>query len=256
MSLSASCLLAQANLTAVASPSVPKVYHVGVGNYFKIGTPENPVIANEYCSFLNSEKSAAKNSFFYDGTFMNSCNATTLVWDHISIKKDDCITRYNKNHFHYSVIPGRGNYIIDGLESWPFDSDWNPFTTLGLVDKSWMTAGRKEQFENWRKNPSAQDACAYLNAKIEGHDEDAKKIEDEYSQNLTETFNFLNVMAVAARNNQELCLPFKINDEQDRCLIVFSMESGSIFSPLGLIQAVVVPGMEYYRPSRVELSTD
>jgi hypothetical protein len=259
MSLFSSCLLAQEKVGIATLPSsAPPVHHVGIDNYYKIGTEENPVTANEYCAFLNSEKEAVDGKtnagygnymYFYDSTFMNCGYSLNSFWEHTSVQKNDCITRLNEYHFRYSVIEGRGDYIIDGLERW----------SIPLCPKSPMSPQMKiQKFNNWRKNPSAQDICTYLNDKIEGRDEDAVTIKNQYEQDIIARFDLIDNIALIVHDNQQAWadLQFKIYDEQERCLITFSMQSDGISFHEGPMEAVVVSGMEYYRPSNLKISTE
>jgi len=230
--------------------SALQVHHVGVDNHYKIGTAENPVTANEYCAFLNSEPTAQNQNyqyahFFYEDSFMNSTYACgnradwsyhfpmTIEWGHHStIQENDCITRLNEYTCHYVVIPERGNYIIDGLtkRSGYKSNDSIVFTT----------------FNKWRKNPMTQEICDYLNDKMGGRDNDAEAIKNKYlldadsisklskaaqlvvqSQNIniTSTFNWLDTLAIAAHDDQSLYASFKMIDEKSRPFITFSMQS-------------------------------
>ena len=141
-----------------------EVRHVG-STYYPLGTKNDPVTANEYCAYLNSnDKALGLNSncanIFNEPSFMN-VTCSTLLTDHSNIRNNDCITRYNKYHWRYAVIPGRGDYIIDGLP-WTDFLDWT------------LTAGEGfypfpiTEFNTWRKNPNSQEICHYLNKKNRG----------------------------------------------------------------------------------------
>ncbi len=234
----------------------PQSHHVGTGSKYPIGTKEDPVIAYEYSAFLNSNDQAVDGTSllfswsyacFYEESFMN-CSHANFLSEHENIAENDCITRLNKHHFRYSVIDGRGDYIIDGLQT---DRADYPDIHVSVL------------FETWRKNPMTQEICIYLNDKIDGYHQDAEEIKKKYLQtskdlspeevkSIQEKFDSLDKIALKAHapessflESQHLC------DERTRSLIIFSREEAS--TAFGLqektIHAITVPGMEYYRPS-------
>ena len=97
-----------------------------------IGSPSNPVTVQEYCKFLNDmapRDYAWGGSDYYESAFMN----TDQDWWSSSHK---CIYRTGRSpHFHYTVISGHENDIIDAVTHNP-----NPLYN--------HVAG---QFKEWRK---------------------------------------------------------------------------------------------------------
>jgi hypothetical protein len=240
MIFSLGCLQAEENPSSQASSSASSpTRHVGVGNYYKMGTKENPVSANEHCAFLNSDERAMTafyGPYFLDGTFMN-CRFSPEAWGHCDIKENDCITRLNEHTYRYVVIPGRGDYTIDGLSGWSYYS---------------VAANVLEDFNTWRKNPKAQEIVDYLNSKIEGRSGDAEKIISRYPD-ATISWEFLNLIASTAHDDQPYCLQLQLGDERNRPLITFSTENEETSFHEGLMHAVMVEGMEYYRPVFLKL---
>ena len=259
-----SVLLAQTKSEAAALSSTstkktttPSSHHVGVGNYYPIGSKAAPVTANEYCSFLNSCKQAIYNYYkitsYYDSSFMN-CDVAAWEWGHQKIEKNDCITRHQINqvgvegaghrydyYYRYSVIEGRGDFIIDAL-SFPLDNYTSCNATPSVLQK----------FNTWRKNhPSSVELAAYINAKIEGRDEAAQTLADCYPEDCQNVYGVADLIAEVALNNPKTCLSHMACDEKDHEVLTFSSESNEGNVP----QAVVVKGMEYYRPSSIRWKT-
>jgi len=56
-------------------------------------------------------------------------------------------------------------------------------------------------------------------------------------------------MTRAIHADVNICLESQLSDEKNRPIIKFSTESDEISFPGMMIHAVVVEGMEYYRPS-------
>lgn len=236
-------LLCSLSVFAEENPG-SQVRHVGIQTYLKIGTPKNPVTANEYCAFLNSEEPAKYLDDALDDSFMNCVFANrepgSSYFYHYPVQQNDCITRLNKYTYRYVVIPGRGNYIIDGISySWC----WIPFV--------------RKNFHVWRENPMVQEISDYLNDKIEGLDNNAEIIKNKYAQNIhtASIFHLLDITAEVARNNHSMCESLQLIDEENRPLINLFMENDDVSLQESRIQAVVVAGMEYYRPRLLKYST-
>lgn len=211
-------------------------HHVGnTTDHYPLGTRANPVIANEYCAFLNSNADAlgdradaistAKSvaTVFYDPTFMNVSFITN--WNnHSETRNTDCITRHNEYHFYYSVIPDRGDYIIDGL-SWTHCFDW---MIIGSDEEGGFSPFAIVSFDDWRKNPTSQEICDYLNKKIMGNNDAAALIKKSYST-ATVVFNFLDTLAIKAQEASEVVLQDQSKTEGDNADAIFLCLSCLLF---------------------------
>ena len=247
MLLTSSSLFAQEapNNQPASEPLATKAHHVGVKNYFHkcfpLGSKEAPVTANEYCAFLKGNPAASTPLFssdtsdptdYCEPSYMN-CIANNSwinrVWgEHKRVEKNDCITRHNAYHFRYSVIPGRGTFIIDSVS--------NKFVA--------------ENFSNWRKCPTVGELCDYINDKIEGLEEEAQSIRTHYpsfyAEDIWEDVDLL-VQVGCGFQGQMQTEVYK--GYFGPSLFNFSNESNN--EPL---HAKVVEGMEYDRPWSLEWS--
>lgn len=254
------CLLTFLSSTGLVAETTAGSRHVGVGNYYKLGSKENPVTANEYCAFLNSDEKAAGKvvtygnnvgDCFYDRTFMNYDCMGGCWFGHYSIKENDCITRHcfidcnNCYDYAYSVISGRGDFIIDGL-LYHYRDGLDPNGTRCFVPMV------LNHFNDWRKNPKAEEICNYINAKLEGQNVDPSVLLQSYLQSYKKIFIELDPIIAFIHANNERALQHTICDEKDRVIIKFYMDSDDISFHEGPIHAVVEEGMEYYRPSTLK----
>ena len=244
MPLAVSNLFAQADPSTLLAtePSTSEVHHVGVRNYYgkysPIGSKEASVTANEYCAFLNSNGEALNiqkddhgqlsSSNFCESSYMNcvGSNPWRGVWgEHQTIKKDDCITRHNTYHYRYSVIPGRGEFIIDSV------------TNAYIAD----------EFSAWRrKNPTAQELCDYINDRVEGLIQEAATIKSRFPEVSQGVFEAADLMGQVS-HNFEGKLQSEVRDEYNRPILNFSNGSNQ-----EALHATVVEGMEYYRPTTIQ----
>ncbi len=110
-------------------PTADPAVHVGQDNPYKIGTPNDPVLVEEYCSFLVMCASGEylhfwKSSTYYDKDFINvvkdwPANSTAA---HPSIQRSGTSPDYT-----YTVIPGHNNDIIDGVDSEEVQEEFNKY---------------------------------------------------------------------------------------------------------------------------------
>ena len=136
--LSTASLLAQ---TISNDASAPR--HYGTQNQFPIG--EKDITAAEYCQYLSdtvSHESCWFYSHYYDSSFITTDQL--LDWESSS---KACIKRAGWSpNYTYTVVPGHENDIIDAV----------------------YAADIQCEFLDWRKNPTEQELCDYLNDKIAG----------------------------------------------------------------------------------------
>ena len=241
--LQALCLLTLFSSTALiaettSDSATSKPHLVGVGNCYKLGSKETPITSSEYCAFLNSEKMAGQKnkvgpSYYYDNSFMNWAVGGASE-SHSAVRSNDCITCHNKDHFQYSVIQGRGDFIINALSSCDNEG----------IKKYIIT-----NFANWRKNPTAQDLCDVINDEINSRDEETSAIKERYPEAAKKVMGTLDLMTQVIHADATICLETQLSDERNRPVIKFSSESDETSFPGMAVHAVVVEGMEYYRPS-------
>lgn len=228
-----------------------EVHYVGSSNN-RLGTDDQPVTANEYCAFLNSNDNAASScveNYYYDSSFMNLTSmADPSFWlnsYHYEVRSNDCITRLNEYRFRYIVIPGRGNYIINGLND----------DTYGVINQLIYSLIHENphhiinEFNNWRKNPTSSEICDYINQRIQRNKEEADLIKNSYQQ---DSFNALNLdlFALEAQLIPTQALEEIFYDERQRPIFTFSQDEAHP----DIIKALPVSGMEYYRPSKIKVS--
>ena len=230
-----------------AGPSATsQVVHVGKDNFYSLGTKENPVTANEYCSFLNSTFDAIKDNSEYDlsdgyndSSFMNKDGAGDMG-GHTACYSTDCITRHgikdgNGFLYSYSVVQGRGDYIIDGLSYW--------FSGLGDTQTE-----IQEAFNDWRKDPTALELSSYVSAKVMLEDDQANAIKSYYPDAANYIFPQLDLLAAALRGNGLLCQKVLLKDEMGRSIMNFTIKNNSF---VGQGSIIIFPDMELDRPSKI-----
>ncbi len=227
---------------------------VGKECQYSLGTSSDPVIANEYNAFLNSQEEALdgtsffewKYSCFYEPSFMN-CSSVQFSDEHYDTNESDCIRRLNKYHFRYSVIDGRGEYIIAGLSK---------------VRADYPAIHVAELFKQWRKYPRAEEIADYFNRKIDGREEEAETIKKKYIQpteplstkevsSLREEFDFIDGLVMKAYPLENSPLTHQeILDEQGRCFLIFREEVTTDLLEQGekKIRAMTIPELKYLRP--------
>lgn len=163
-----SLLIASISLMAQSTDTAVPAVHVGRNNFYKLGTPDDPVSAAEFRAFLCAKNiESHENYTFYDPSFMT----TSLSWfsrssacieyhEPMLIRMAPISMRYPEEMGIYQVIAGRENYIIDGVQS-------------QLV---------QNEFAAWRQNPQATELRDYMNAEISGDTQTSQSIKDKYSK--------------------------------------------------------------------------
>lgn len=169
------------------------------------------VIAMKYCAFLNTE---ATNDWvspylaaYFDSSYMTEKTSGYDI--------DVCIIRTGKEHgrkWFYSVVPGREDYTIIALNS------------QRLLDK----------FNEWLKNPSAEELRNYINNKIAetvSHNSDyadsAYKIRGTYCQS-SYSFDKLDNLVKALLGNRfvNISIPFSFDDKGRAMSCLFDQKVG------------------------------
>ena len=223
IALTSTGLFAQNNPDSSASEgaSSSKVRHVGSLHVISpvpmygvgpcaIGSKENPVNAEEYVAFLNTMAFEDTNWFsseYYEQAYM------TTDQDWLSHSNATIQRTGTSSHYHYSVMPGHETDIIDSVEK----------------------KNIRDEFNKWRRNPTAQEICDYINDKEEGRKAEAKALKKCY----WDTMDLWGSMS----NDFHDQLQSQIFDEQNRALLYLSQENSD--AP---IQVEVLEGMGYYRP--------
>ena len=160
----------------VINPAASMVRHIGKMRHhrYPIGSQEEPVTVDEYCAFLNT-KDAFRNIGFYlsDSDYYDDAlmGGTWLPYSDAPIVK----TRYGSSWRYYEANKGEGNFIIDSLVS--------PALT--------------KAFDAWRKNPTVQELCDYINCRIaarvdDSYLEDAMALKNRYPEASEDIFNKAN----------------------------------------------------------------
>lgn len=167
--------------------------HVGQGSYncrkgswlycysqefFPIGNYEDPVFSDEYCAFLNDFaskkvayegwKEVAYDTYFEpslmeenimnrDGSLETKTpsSAETVIW-RLSFPSFPNFL----NVYHYQTIPGREDYIVDGVKKWEVSREFNMW----------------RQYTQWRSHPTVRVLLNYINLQI------AAKFDPSYHQ--------------------------------------------------------------------------
>lgn len=222
----------------------PEAHHVGVGSFYPLGSKENPVIADEYCAYLNEASCVDfdNKDNFYDGTFMNCDSKGWNLLGHCEVKEDDCITRHHKTLYNYSVVEGRGDFVIESLS----------IRSVGPDEEV-----NSVSFNNWRKNLTTEELCDYINDKIDNNEIAATALKSQHPEASAEIFSLAEFIAVAC-HNRGYCLQHNICEERSyyshpsiECrLITFSSKGNE--SPEAPAYAVPVEAMKYYRPTSLK----
>lgn len=147
--------------------------NLGASNKHSIGSDEDPVLATEYCAYLTDMAHNDRPFFesdYYDSSFMHtdqnrkpSPNAAIERTGRNAVYVSGCVSW--RSVYHYSVVPNHeGDRIV------------------AVYWKSVQT-----EFNNWRaaprRNPTRQELCDYINAKIAG------QLESSYLDQATEIQN-------------------------------------------------------------------
>lgn len=123
------------NSTPPPASNPNPIRNVGLNSTYRIPIEEQPS-ALEYCAFLktdacNESYYVTRWSIYYDPAFMTASRN--------KVHGDDCILRTGSNgNWNFSVLPGRENYTITGLNSkdaYDLFREWNKHPTMAEVQK-------------------------------------------------------------------------------------------------------------------------
>lgn len=105
-------------LTSPFSTVLADPVHVGTNLPYHIGTPDNPIVASEFCEFLN-EKDHTLAHFQYTSKYYNASLKDVIEqkWVHKGW--------LSNGHFEYQVISGHENDIIDGVNDKNLQQEFN-----------------------------------------------------------------------------------------------------------------------------------
>ena len=163
IALFSSALLADQS-PAAASQDI----QLGVKNEYLIGDSSNPVRATEYCDYLNAMAPNDRpwiESHYYDRSFMNTSQNWT--WQNISYA---AIYRTGSSgNYQYSVIPGHENDIIVAVDLSSIQQEFTNWRDdRAAATAAAAAAAAAANAAECDKNPTRQELCDYINAKIAG----------------------------------------------------------------------------------------
>lgn len=193
---------------ALFSTTLLAQQNLGVKNKYPIGTDDNPVLATEYCEYLNDKApndGAIFQSWYYDSSFM-STDQDRSSSPNAAIERRGWSKGYLVGSgYHYYVTPGHQNDRIVAVYWQSVQTEFN----------QWQAEKEKEKQAELAKNPTRQELCDYINDKIAGRLDPAYLDKASEIQNRYPKAAGLTVRDLDEHSGNIICAP---NDEVEQTL--------------------------------------